>query len=424
MRPFLTAKQLFAYGFLSLPIAWSSTLLITFVPTYYAINMGLGLGLVGGLFVAGRLLDVITDPLVGFASDRTRSRFGSRRPWMAGGAIVFIPLLVLLLMPPETVSPLKAALIIGLFFLAYTLIDLPYSATGLEMSPHRHERTVLASVKAAFQVAGALAAAIMVALTPDLMATAFAQSALLIAVLLMLGLVLFMRGVPSYPQPSGRPLGLKTALATMWSDLRYRRLMIAFFLTQTGSALIFGLTALFILHSFGDGSLTGLFVILVLLSSALTLPLWVWASKRFGKIRVWQIALIGGAASLWLVPVLEPGNIIHFGVFCVLVGSVFGADAVLPTSLLADISDRLTTPDAGSAAMMLGYKNALSKLGFVAPMGIAFPILGALGFDGEVIVNDARRWAFIFFYALLPALLRIGAFLVIRTLKQSKADAS
>lgn len=423
-RPYLNKKQLFAYGFLSMPIAWSSTLLITFVPTYYAINMGLGLGLVGGLFVAGRLLDVITDPLIGYASDRTRTRFGSRIPWMAVGAMIFIPLLLLLLIPPETISPVKAGLTICLFFIAYTLLDLPYSATGLELSPHRHERTILASVKAAFQVVGALAAAIIVALMPDTIATAFERSALLVAAFIALGLMLFMRGVPSYPQPRGRALSLKVALKTIWSEPRYRRLMAAFFLTQTGSALIFGLTALFILHNFGDGALTGIFVVLVLLSSALTLPIWLWASKRFGKIRVWKIALVAGAASLWLVPIIAPGNLIHFSVFCVLVGSVFGADAVLPTSLLADISDDLTTEDTGNAAMMLGYKNALSKLGFIAPMGIAFPVLGLMGFDGELIVTDARRWVLIFFYALLPALLRISAYLVIKTMHKTDISAS
>lgn len=407
-----------------MPIAWSSTLLITFVPTYYAINMGLGLGLVGGLFVAGRLLDVITDPLIGYASDRTRSRFGSRSPWMAMGMITFIPLLLILLMPPETISPIKAGLMICLFFIAYTLLDLPYSATGLEMSPHRHERTVLASVKAAFQVAGALAAAVIVALTPDEMATAFEQSAVLITAVLVLGFLLFMRGVPPYPQPTGRALSLIRALATIWADLRYRRLMVAFFLTQTGSALIFGLTALFILYNFGDGMLTGLFVILVLLSSAFTLPIWLSVSKRFGKMKVWKIALVGGAASLWLVPILEPGNLIHFAIFCGLVGSVFGADAILPTSLLADISDDLTTQDFGNAAMMLGYKNALSKLGFVAPMGIAFPILGTLGFDADMIVEDAGRWALIFFYALLPALLRLAAYWVIKTMPSDVASVS
>lgn len=386
--------------------------------------MGLGLGLVGGLFVAGRLLDVITDPLIGYASDRTRTRFGSRIPWMTIGMIAFIPLLFWLLMPPQTVSPVSTGIIIGLFYIAYTLLDLPYSATGLELSPYRHERTVLASVKAGFQVAGALAAAIIVAMHPELIETAFAQSAMIISAMLLIGWVFFVRGVPSYPQPSGDPRGLKKALAIIWAEPRYRRLMLAFFLTQTGSALIFGLTALFILQNFGDGTMTGLFVVLVLLSSALSLPLWLWASKRFGKLNVWQVALMGGAACLWLVPILAPGHIIQYGIFCLLVGSVFGADGVLPTSLLADISDDLATSDDGHAGMMLGYKNALSKLGFIAPMGIAFPVLGALGINGDSIIDETGRWALIFFYALLPALLRMAAFWVVKSMDRDTAPTT
>lgn len=407
-----------------MPIAWSGTLLITFIPTYYAIELGLGLGLVGGLFVAGRLLDVITDPLLGYYSDRTRSRYGARIPWMIIGAILFIPLLLLLLFPGETMPPVQAGILIGSFFLAFTILDLPYSATGLEMSPHRHERTTLASVKAAFQVAGAIAAAILVALYPDKIAQAFSHSGSLISIFILLGVVLFVRFTPAYTQPTGRSMRIKAALALIWADQRYRYLMGAFFLTQTGSALIFGLTALFILNHFGTSAMTGMFIILVLLSSATTLPFWLWASKRIGKAKCWQVALIGGAAILWLVPILEPGHTIHFGIFCVLVGSVFGADAVLPTSVLADISDDMATEDTGNAAMMLGYKNALSKLGFVAPMGLAFPILGAMGFNDIVASDDSRRWALIFFYALLPALLRCGAFLIIRGMVKANVKLS
>jgi GPH family glycoside/pentoside/hexuronide:cation symporter len=407
-----------------MPIAWSGTLLITFIPTYYAIELGLGLGLVGGLFVAGRLLDVITDPLIGHGSDRTRSRYGARIPWMIVGAVLFIPLLLLLLFPNEAVSPIQAGVLIGLFFLAFTVLDLPYSATGLEMSPHRHERTTLASVKAVFQIAGAMAAAVMVALHPEDIAHAFAQSGGLISGFILLGVILFIGFTPTYAQPIGRPLAMKTALAMIWADQRYRNLMGAFFLTQTGSALIFGLTALFILNHFGNGVLTGLFIILILVSTAITLPVWLWASKRIGKAKCWKVALIGGAATLWLVPFLEPGNSLHYGVFCVLVGSALGADAVFPTSVLADISDDMTTQESGNAAMMLGYKNALSKLGFVAPMGLAFPILGALGFDDVVAVEDSRRWALIFFYALLPALLRCGAFLIVKGMVSAKIKLS
>ena len=424
MRPYLNISQLFAYGLLSMPLSLSGTLLIAFIPTYYAIDLGLGLGLVGGLFVAGRLLDVITDPLIGLGSDRTRSRYGARLPWMFIGALAFVPLLWLLIMPGEAISPLRAGLIIGALFVAYTVLDLPYSAIGLELSPHRHERTVLASVKAAFQVAGAISAALIVAAFPDAIARAFSLSGALITGLVILGLFLFVRWVPPYPAPSGTPPRVKAALAAIWRQKPYRRLMSAFLLTQTGSALIFGLTALFILTNFGGGALTGAFILLVLVSSAAALPLWLRASRRFGKVRTWQAALILGAAALWLVPILTPGHILQFAVFCIIVGSVFGADAVLPTSLLADISDAMTTDQAGHAGLMLGYKNALSKLGFVAPMGLAFPVLGAMGLDEGASANTAQLWALIFFYALLPALLRMAAFTIIRRMDPSDIHIS
>ena len=78
----LGALQLASYGFLTMPLAMAGLALLTYLPTFFAIDMGLGLGLVGGLFAAGRLLDIVTDPLIGHLSDRTRGPHGPRRPWM------------------------------------------------------------------------------------------------------------------------------------------------------------------------------------------------------------------------------------------------------------------------------------------------------------------------------------------------------
>jgi len=82
----LSSGTLLVYGALALPLAALNLPLYVFLPTFWAGEIGLGVTAVGAALLAARLLDTITDPLIGEWSDRTRSRLGRRRPWEIGRA--------------------------------------------------------------------------------------------------------------------------------------------------------------------------------------------------------------------------------------------------------------------------------------------------------------------------------------------------
>ena len=140
----LTFAQLLSYGLLTMPLAMAGLTLLTFLPIYYAVDLGLGLSVVGIVFAAGRIGDVVTDPIIGHLSDQTRTRFGPRKPWMTVGVVGFAASFSMLVSPPADVSLLYLILAGGGFFLFTTLLDVPYSAVGLELSSSVEERTRLA----------------------------------------------------------------------------------------------------------------------------------------------------------------------------------------------------------------------------------------------------------------------------------------
>ena len=78
---------LMSYGLLTMPLAMGGLVMLTYLPTFYAVDLGLGLTAVGIAAVLGRLLDVFTDPVIGHLSDQTRTRFGPRKPWMVVGIV-------------------------------------------------------------------------------------------------------------------------------------------------------------------------------------------------------------------------------------------------------------------------------------------------------------------------------------------------
>jgi GPH family glycoside/pentoside/hexuronide:cation symporter len=117
------------------------------------LNLGLGMnpGLVGLLAAIPRLTDALTDPLMGFISDRTRSRWGRRRPYIFTGALAVGLLYVLLWQLPHgrSESFYFWYFLIGsiLFYMAYTVFATPWVALGYELTPDYHERTRLMGVQ-------------------------------------------------------------------------------------------------------------------------------------------------------------------------------------------------------------------------------------------------------------------------------------
>jgi len=407
----LTLWQLICFGALSLPIAMGGLVLVTFIPTFYAVDLGLGLGVVGAIFVFGRLLDVITDPLIGYLSDTTQSRFGPRRPWIVIGLPFFCLAAWALFSPPDSVSLTYLIVASGAYFLCYTIVDIPFSSIGLEISPFTDERSVLASTKGIFQVLGALIAALIPVIFALKTAPALNLTTQLLVGFCIIGLVLFLCFVPHRDRLVTAPReSLLKTLKQTWASRPYRFIIGAFLLAQTSSSFTIAISVLYVTNIIGAPELIGGFIGLVLLSSALFMPLWVWVSKRWSKKKAWMAAIIICCLLLSLVPFFGAGDVIPFAIYCTLIGGTYGCDAIMPTSMLADIV--YAEEHAGKprlAGLYLAVKNSVSKLTFVAPMGLAFPMLEFSGFVSGSENTPKSLLILLFFYALLPIVIKLCA---------------
>ena len=117
------------------------------------LNLGLGMNpvLVGLIGALPRLTDAITDPLMGYISDHTKSKWGRRRPYIFFGAIAAAVIFALLWQLPRDQSEnfYFWFFLIGsiIFYLAYTVFATPWVALGYELTPDYHERTRLMAVQ-------------------------------------------------------------------------------------------------------------------------------------------------------------------------------------------------------------------------------------------------------------------------------------
>lgn len=402
--------QLFCFSLLSAPLAMVSFAVVSFVPTFYAVDMGLGLAAVGAVFMFGRFFDVFTDPLIGSLSDRISSRWGPRLPWMV---LAFPGLLLcawLLLSPPEGAGPVYLFCTVSAYLLFLTLFDVPYSSIGLEISPDAHERSVLAGSKAVFQIFGALIASLVPVAAAAAMGVSLSLIALAFLAAMPVCFLTFLIWTPRQqrPPPQTRP-SLRTAWRSCLRQRRFQQLMIAFFAVQAANAMTVGLLVLFVTHVLQAPALVGQMFLMLLLATAIFVPCWIFLSRKIGKRKTWITAIVLCCLVLLSAYLVGVGDTLLMQALCVGLGACMTCDAVMPTSMLADIV-AADERESGHprAASYLALKNAASKMAFVAPMGIAFPVLGWAGFDKAGTNGPETLGYLLFFFAGLPCLLRLA----------------
>ena len=132
---------LFAYSLPGLPVAAMSLPLAVYLPPFYESDVGLGNLAVGIIFGATRFLDVFLDPIMGVLSDRTRTRWGRRKIWMALAVPVMCLASLLVFMPQPGATWPSVVASIFLLFVGYTMLSIAHLAWGSELSSDYHERS-------------------------------------------------------------------------------------------------------------------------------------------------------------------------------------------------------------------------------------------------------------------------------------------
>jgi len=121
VKPPLSRLLMIFYGFPHLTHAIVALPLALFIPSYYADELALPMASVGLAIAASRLLDIISDPIVGILSDRMQTRWGRRKPWLGFGTPLLILSAWMVFVPGESIS---VTYLFGWISLLYWLIPL------------------------------------------------------------------------------------------------------------------------------------------------------------------------------------------------------------------------------------------------------------------------------------------------------------
>ena len=125
-----------------------------YIPFFYSRDLGLSITEIGLILMVARVSDVFTDPLIGALSDRTKTRWGRRKPWMVAGTPLMMISAFQLFSPSGEVSNIYLLGWSMLLWFGWTMINIPYYAWGAEISDDFHERTRITGWRQAFGFAG------------------------------------------------------------------------------------------------------------------------------------------------------------------------------------------------------------------------------------------------------------------------------
>jgi Na+/melibiose symporter-like transporter len=410
----LPLGRLAAYGAPGLPMAILGLPLFVFLPTFYAEHTGIGLAMVGFILLGARLFDVITDPLVGYASDRIRGRF-RRRSLMLVGAPILLLSVEMLFRPGEGVGALYLFVFSALVYLGWTLFALPYFAWGAEISSDYHERSRISAWREGFVVAGTVIAASLPAvlgLQNDAGASLGAL-ATLFWWLLPVGLLLLLLFVPERPGQLA-PVAWRHGLTLLRSNRPFRRLVLAWGCNGTANAIPATLFLLFITHVLQAPEHAGPLLLVYFGVGIAALPAWLLLARRLGKHRVWTLSMILASSFFVWVPFLGPGDVIWFYLITVLTGLSLGVDLALPAAMQADVIDQDTADGGGErAGLFFGLWGMATKLALALAVGISFPLLGLVGFSTEGGNTSDALLVLALTYAALPVVFKLAAMALI-----------
>ena len=390
------------------------------------LNVGLGMNpaLVGTLQALPRLTDALTDPVMGYISDNTRSRFGRRRPYMFFGAI-FVGLIFALMwqLPPGYSQMFYFWVFLAgsiLFYLAYTIFATPWVALGYEMTPDYHERTrLMASQNFMGQFAWISLPWFYAIMENDRLFENSVQGARVLAIII--GVFVAVLGVTSAVVCRERfvaqedvgvqkPKGLRQNISEFFKGFlitikcrEFLKLCVGTFFLFNGVMLVgaFGSYIIIFYVCGGDTDLgakyMGLYGTISTIATLIAIGVVTWLSTKFGKRKTFMMAtsvtLLGSILKWWcydpLVPwkVLLPAPLIAVGM---------GALFTLMGSMIADVCDMDELKTGSRREGMFGSIYWwVVKVGMALAFGLSGVLLNATGFNvdmGGAQTSDTFLW--------------------------------
>ena len=346
MTQILTRRDKLMYGVGDIGFSLTTTILGAYFAIFLTDVVGIRPGIAAIAIFIGRSWDYINDPLFGYLSDRTRTRWGRRRPFLLFGTLPLVVTFSMLWWRPPWEGTLALA---GYYAVAYilfeaanTLLYMPYFALTPELTSDYDERTSLTTYRMFFSILGSLVAftlpLVMVGTFNPENASKVTTMGLVFGVVSALPMLLVFFGTRERQDymNQGKPALLRS-LKAAWGNKPFRYGLAIFLSTWISVEILQASLLFFIKYVVMRESQNDLIMATIFVVAIFALPIWNWVSGRWGKrwAYIYGIAF-WAAVQIVLITVNPYTPLSLILVLCALAGIGVAAAHVLPWSILPD----------------------------------------------------------------------------------------
>ena len=378
------------------------------LPAFFAEVHGFEISVIGIIIFLSKLIDIITDPLVGWLNDKN---FFPRKAYLLIGGILSGLALTQLFLKQDIDQEIFLFVWLSILYLGWTMFQIPYLSIGYDLEKNYFLRTKLSATREFFILLG-LFCSLGIPMFFSISNEKLLENIVFIATLFgLMGLILFCSLIPENKRTNEKKIKFKKVIKNLKKNIYFSKIFFVLVVNNLANVFPMVLFAFFITYVLGgDDSNRQTTLFFYFLFAIMGVPFWTIISKKYGKKEVWSLSLFMSAMFFLLVFFLEDGNFVFFIIISCITGFCLGADLIIPPSIQADITDwHRSKFGEDISGVLFSIITFLNKFAFAVVSIFVFGIMGVLDFDTDGEINTNVRLFIIISYALAPILLKLLA---------------
>ena len=390
----------FLYSLPSIPLAAAQIAVYIAVPAIYSKIAAVGIGITGLVIMTSRVIDMITDPILGTFLDRMVEKIGWKFWLLIGFPLISIGIFILF-------NPLDGleifSLLLGVIFvtLGWTFFSIPWWGIGIAISnSNSNDRFKVVSFRELLTIPGVILGLFLIHFSNISGEIFFIISVLFLS-------PLFIKKIPipniSKKKGTGYFLNIKNLLK---DNSNFKYLCLSYFFIGLSNGVTSILFILFVEFIIGGSPQN--FLSIYFISAFMGLPFVYMLASKYNKKRIWTSFILLACICFLPVVFLSNNSTTLFMVICIISGFCLSADLIIPSSIQADI---IYKEQQKNKSVLVGkiYSvwSFIQKLSLALSAGVCLPLLGYFGFNPSE--ANTQLLPLSFAYGIIPVILRIPA---------------
>ena len=390
----------FLYSLPSIPLAAAQIAVYIAVPAIYSKIAAIGIGITGLVIMISRVIDMITDPILGTYLDRMVEKIGWKFWLLIGFPLISIGIFILF-------NPLDGleifSLLLGIIFvtLGWTFFSIPWWGIGIAISnSNSNDRFKVVSFRELLTIPGVILGLFLIHFS-----NISGEIFFIISVLFLSPLFIKKIPIPNISNKKGTSyfLNIKNLFK---NNSNFKYLCLSYFFIGLSNGVTSILFILFVEFIIGGSPQN--FLSIYFISAFMGLPFVYMLASKYNKKRIWTSFIILACICFLPVVFLSNNSTTLFMVICIISGFCLSADLIIPSSIQADI---IYNEQQKNKNVLVGkiYSvwSFIQKLSLALSAGVCLPLLGYFGFNPSEVNTQLLPLSFA--YGIIPIILRIPA---------------